>query len=71
MKFERTTARASADLVLAVDAGRVGCPRQGIVDVERCWACPDFDGLSGGRAEGVVCNANLEDVAVGFRPAVR
>ena len=57
-------------MVLRVEAGQVVCPRQGIVDLERCWACPDYDGLSGGRAEGVVCKADLEDVAVDLRPAV-
>jgi hypothetical protein len=68
MKFLRGSARANPDRILAVEAGQVVCPRRGIVDLERCWVCPDYDGLSGGRVEGVVCNANLEDVAVDLRP---
>jgi hypothetical protein len=70
MKFQRIAVPANGDVVLPVEAGQVVCPRQGIVDLERCWACPDYEGLSGDRSEGVVCNANLEDVAVDFRPTV-
>ena len=70
MKLQRIPTRANTGLILAVEAGQVVCPRQGIVDLERCWACPDYDGLSAGRAEGVVCKADLEDVAVDLRPMV-
>ena len=68
MKFLGASTRANADRILAVEAGQVVCPRQGIVDLERCWICADYDGLSGGRVEGVVCNANLEEVAIDLRP---
>jgi hypothetical protein len=71
MKFQRTSSRANAERILTVEAGQVVCPRQGIVDLERCWACPDYDGLSGGRAEGVVCKADLEDVVVDLRLMVQ
>ena len=47
--------------ILAVEAGQVVCPRRGIVDLERCWVCPAYDGLSAGRIEGVVCKANLAE----------
>ncbi len=70
MKFQRIPTRVDTGLILAVEAGRVVCPRQGSVDLESCWACPDYDGLSGNRAEGVVCKADLEDVAVDLRPMV-
>jgi hypothetical protein len=42
--------------VLAVDRGQVVCPRRGIVDLERCWACPAYRGLTTGHREGVICD---------------
>lgn len=68
MKVQRSSVRANTDRILAVEAGQVVCPRQGIVDLERCWICRDYDGSSVGRVEGVVCNANRADVAVDLRP---
>jgi hypothetical protein len=43
-----------------IDAGRVSCPMRGAedVDIERCYLCPWFEGLSSlGPAEAVVCRA--------------
>jgi hypothetical protein len=34
---------------LAVEDGEVVCPRQGAVDLELCWVCPAYGGLSWGR----------------------
>ena len=41
--------------VLAVEGGQVVCPRRGIVDVEICWVCPAYRGLTTGLREGVIC----------------
>jgi predicted RNA-binding Zn-ribbon protein involved in translation (DUF1610 family) len=40
MRLWMTMGRADRDeRVLAVEAGRVICPRRGSVDIERCWTC--------------------------------
>ena len=62
MKPHRISKERSEHRTLAVEAGQVVCPRQGIVDVERCWVCPAYGGLSAGRIEGVVCKAYPTDV---------
>lgn len=60
MKVRRWRSQ-SRDRLLAVEEGQVVCPRQGIVDIERCWVCPAFDGLSAGHIEGVVCRSATGD----------
>ena len=56
MKFNYSQRiRAPRERVLAVDAGQVVCPRRGIVDLDLCWVCPAYRGLSTGRREGVIC----------------
>jgi hypothetical protein len=45
---------------LRIDDGQVICPRRGVVDIARCWRCPDYRGLSMGRVEGLVCGAPFE-----------
>ena len=57
MKVHRRADRPS-ERTLAVEAGQVVCPRRGIVDLERCWACPAYVGLSTGHHEGVICRAD-------------
>jgi len=47
--------RASRERVLAVEAGQVVCPRQGVVDLEWCWTCPAYRGLTTGARESVIC----------------
>ena len=42
--------------VYAIEAGQVVCPNRGVVDVEECWACPAYRGLSTGRTEGLICS---------------
>jgi hypothetical protein len=71
MQRHRIAKERSGHRILAVEAGQVVCPRQGIVDMERCWVCPAYDGLSAGRIEGVVCKANLADVRFVPHPAVQ
>jgi hypothetical protein len=66
MKLRRRSERTSPRITLAVEAGQVVCPRRGIVDVERCWVCPAYDGLSTGHIEGVICRAE----AVGLPSSV-
>ena len=46
------------DRVLTIEAGQVVCPRRGVVDLELCWMCPAYRGLSAGRVEGLVCGAD-------------
>ena len=65
--------------VLAVDGGQVVCPRRGIVDLEMCWVCLAYRGLTTGTREGVICGTEpvflsiaarwpLSDVAVDGPP---
>jgi hypothetical protein len=56
MRLWTTRGRADRDeRVLAVEAGRVICPRRGSVDIERCWTCGEYRGLTSGRVEGLRC----------------
>ena len=48
---------------LRIDRGQLVCPRRGVVDVERCWTCPDYRGLSSGRVEAMVCGASPDALA--------
>ena len=41
--------------VLTIEAGQVVCPDRGVMDVEDCWVCPAYRGLSTGPTEGLVC----------------
>lgn len=41
--------------LLAVDEGQIVCPRRGLVDIEACWICPSYRGMSSGRVEGLLC----------------
>jgi hypothetical protein len=65
--------------VLAVEGGQVVCPRRGIVDLEMCWECPAYRGLTTGHREGIICGTEpvflsiaacwpLNDVAAAGRP---
>lgn len=40
----------------AIEAGQVVCPNRGVMDVEDCWVCPAYRGLSTGPMEGLVCS---------------
>jgi hypothetical protein len=39
------TKRRDGTIRLAVDGGRVGCPRDGDVDLERCYTCGYLDDM--------------------------
>ena len=52
-----TVRRPRNERVLAVEAGQVICPRRGFVDIETCWRCTSYQGLSTEQFEGVVCAA--------------
>jgi len=53
--LSRHRIRPPRERVLAVEGGQVVCPRRGIVDLEMCWTCPAYRGLTTGRREGVIC----------------
>jgi len=67
MKMGRSKKSQSHGRILGVEEGQVVCPRRGLVDIERCWVCPAFDGLSTGHYEGVVCRASLTPEPVPLR----
>jgi hypothetical protein len=69
MKVYRPSRPRSQPLTLAVEDGQVTCPRRGLIDVEHCWACPAYDGLSTGRFEGVVCRVSFVPEWSGSRSA--
>lgn len=61
-----TTAGYRADgheRVLRIDRGQLVCPRRGVVDIEQCWGCRDYRGLSTGRVEAMVCGASPDAIA--------
>lgn len=56
MNFSRSPRpRQTRERVLAIEAGQVVCPRRGIVDLESCWICPAYRGLTTGHTEGLIC----------------
>ncbi len=71
MQLHRVAKERGEDRTLVVEAGQVVCPRQGLVDLERCWICPAYGGLSMGHIEGVVCRADPSDPRLSPTPAVR
>jgi hypothetical protein len=71
MELRRVVIVHSRVRTLAVEDGEVMCPRQGVVDLELCWICPAYGGLSSGRLHGVVCTMNLADLRLGPQPTIR
>ena len=71
MNIDRSIGGRHDARVLTVEAGQVVCPHRGIVDLERCWSCPAYAGLSTSRIEGVICRADRGAPSVGIQPAVR
>jgi len=59
--------RQSRGLVLAVEAGQVVCPRGGVVDLEACWMCPAYRGLTTGAREGVICGTEPAFLSIAAR----
>jgi hypothetical protein len=70
MKLERPSRPEGSARTLAVEAGQVVCPRRGLIDIELCWACPAYDGLSTGRFEGVVCRGSMTPEPTQLRSVV-
>ena len=57
MKIWNLRQRKTTDQrVLTSEAGQVVCPNRGVMDVEDCWVCPAYRGLSTGPTEGLVCS---------------
>jgi len=71
MELRHVMREASRYRTLAVEDGEVVCPRQGVVDLELCWVCPAYGGLSGGRLQGVVCTMNPAELRIGPQPTIR
>jgi hypothetical protein len=59
--------RPPRERVLAIEEGQVVCPRRGIVDLELCWDCPAYRGLTTGRLEGVICGTEPVFLSVAAR----
>ena len=59
--------RQSRGLVLAVEAGQVVCPRRGVVDLESCWMCPAYGGLTAAASEGVICGMEPAFLSIAAR----
>lgn len=55
--------RDPSERSLRVEAGQVVCPRRGIVDIEDCWICPEYRGLSDGQVESLICGVSNEWLA--------
>ena len=51
---------------LRVEAGRVVCPRRGLVDIVVCWMCPSYRGLTSGRVEALICGLSDDSLASAF-----
>ena len=62
MDPERT---GSSERSLRVERGRVMCPRRGAVDIEQCWVCREYRGMSDGLVESLVCGLSDDAVASG------
>jgi hypothetical protein len=63
--LSRLAGRPSHQRVLAVEGGQVLCPRRGVVDIEGCWVCPAYQGMSG-PMDSVVCSTKPVVMPSGF-----
>jgi len=63
--------RRPNERILTVEAGQVRCPRRGIVDIEDCWICPAYRGLTGGQGEGLACSTQPMTLPFEGRGAIR
>lgn len=43
-------------VVAPIEAGRVACSVRGFVELEDCWNCSAYLGMSDDRIQGVVCD---------------
>ena len=68
MKYDNARRmRPPRERVLAVEGGQVVCPRRGIVDLELCWGCPAYRGLTTGPREGVICGTEPVFLSIAAR----
>jgi len=67
MKYKSNRMRPPRERVLAVEGGQVVCPRRGIVDLELCWSCPAYRGLTTGLREGVICGTEPVFLSIAAR----
>ena len=49
------TADRRAAMGRVIEGGQVSCPIRGVVDLERCFMCPAFEGIQEGTTEQLVC----------------
>ena len=72
MEFRRShrPSRPTHERILSVEAGRLMCPRRGIVDIEDCWICPAYRGMGGGPVEGLICSTAPVSLPFAGRPAI-
>jgi hypothetical protein len=63
----RSTLRrhATSAVEAVIDSGRVVCPVRGVVELEDCWNCPAYLGLSDDRIPGVVCDPERRRLLAG------
>lgn len=55
--------RDPSERAIPIEAGQVICPRKGILDIEACWVCPEYRGLSDGHVESLICGLSEESLA--------
>lgn len=65
--FDSRRMRLLRERVLAVEGGQVVCPRRGIVDLEVCWSCPAYRGLTTGLREGLICGTEPAFLSIAAR----
>ena len=59
------TAEASPAIGRLIEGGQVSCPIRGVVDIERCFMCPGFEGIQEGTAERLVCRPERDVAGAG------
>ena len=42
------------------------CPRRGSVDIQECWVCREYRGMSDGHVESLICGLSDEAVESGL-----
>jgi hypothetical protein len=51
-------------LSLSIEGGQVSCPARGVVDLERCFMCPAFEGTREGATERLLCRPERDPAGV-------
>jgi hypothetical protein len=55
LRLKRVLGRSGGRIALAVEAGQVACPGHGLIDIETCFACRGYWGLSGRHSQELLC----------------